>query len=380
VSPPIRWAWAEVDLDAVAHNVRTLRERIAPSALWAVVKADGYGHGAVDVARTALAAGAEGLCVALVEEGIELRRAGIDAPILILSEQPPESAARIVAHRLTPTVYRTAFLDALVAERPTDLPVHLKVDTGMQRVGAHPSDAISLATAIARRAPAVRLAGVFTHLAVADDLDGASVEFTDRQLAAFGTVLEQLPAVPYVHAANSAAALSRPDARLSFVRAGIAIYGISPGHGVDHLCGDLRPAMELKARVSFVKQVRAGSRISYGLRHRFDRDTTVATVPIGYADGVPRRLSGVSGEVLIGGHRRPIVGVVTMDQLMVDCGDDDVGIGDDVTLLGAQRRPGGHPEAIRAVDWADALGTIGYEIVCGVSKRIPRVPRRSIDG
>ncbi len=344
-----------------------------------MVKADGYGHGAVDVARAAIGAGAEGLCVALVEEGIELRRAGVDAPILILSEQPPEAAARIVEHRLTPTVYRRVFLDALVAEGPTGLPVHLKVDTGMQRVGAHPHAAASMAAAIGQRAPAVRLAGVFTHLAVADDDDEASVEFTDQQLARFGKVLGQLPAVPYVHAANSAAALARPDARLSFVRAGIAVYGISPGRGVDHLCTDLVPAMELRARVSFVKQVRSGSRISYGLRHRFARDTTVATVPIGYADGVPRRLSAVGGEVLIGGRRRPIVGVVTMDQLMVDCGDDDVNVGDDVTLLGAQRGPDGRSDAIRAAEWADALDTIGYEIVCGVSKRIPRVPRRSID-
>jgi alanine racemase len=379
VSSTFRWAWSEIDLDAIAHNVRVLRERVAPSALWVVVKADGYGHGASDVARTAIGAGAEGLCVALVEEGIELRRAGIDAPILILSEQPPESAARIIEHRLTPTVYRLAFLDALTAERPAGLPVHLKIDTGMQRVGVHPHAAASVAASIIQRAPAVRLAGVFTHLAVADDDQADSVQFTDQQLATLDKVLEQLPAVPFVHAANSAAGLARPDARLSFVRAGIAVYGISPGRGVDHLCDDLRPALELRARISFVKQVRAGSRISYGLRHRFERDTTVATIPIGYADGVPRRLSAVGGEVLIGGRRRPIVGVVTMDQLMVDCGDDDVAVGDDVTLIGAQRGPDGIVEEIRAAEWAEILGTIGYEIVCGVSRRIPRVPRRSID-
>ena len=375
----LRWAWAEIDRDAIAHNVRILRERVAPAAVWAVVKADGYGHGAVDVARAAIGAGAEGLCVALVEEGIDLRRSGVDAPILVLSEQPPETAQRIIEHRLTPTVYRRAFLDALVAEHPVGLPVHLKVDTGMQRVGAHPHAAPSMAAAIVQRAPAVRLAGVFTHLAVADSLDADSIDFTDRQLARLGKVLEQLPPVPLVHAANSAAALARPDARLSMVRAGIAVYGISPGPDVDDVCADLRPAMELKARVSFVKQVRSGSRISYGLRHRFDRDTTVATIPIGYADGVPRRLSEVGGAVLIGGRRCPIVGVVTMDQLMVDCGDAEVVVGDDVTLIGSQRGPDGSLEQIRAEDWAEALGTIGYEIVCGVSKRIPRVPRRSID-
>ena len=157
------------------------------------------------------------------------------------------------------------------------------------------------------------------------------------------------------------------------------MYGISPGHGVDHLCTELRPALELRSRVSFVKQVRAGSRISYGLKHTFHRDTTVATLPIGYADGVPRRLSETGGEVLVGGKRCPIVGVVTMDQLMVDCGDADVAIGDDAVLIGEQDGPDG-PQRIRAEDWADRLGTIGYEIVCGISHRVPRVPRRSIDG
>jgi alanine racemase len=180
-----------------------------------------------------------------------------------------------------------------------------------------------------------------------------------------------------VHAANSAGALAHPDARRSFVRAGIAIYGISPGHGVDALCGNLRPAMSLRARVSYVKRVAAGSGISYGLRHVFEQDATVATVPIGYADGVPRRLFEVGGDVLIGGRRRRIVGVVTMDQLMVDCGDDQVAVGDEVVLIGAQDGPEG-AEIVRAEDWADLLGTIGYEIVCGIGPRVPRRHARNI--
>lgn len=376
MSADLRWAWAEIDLDAIRHNVEMIRAAVAPSAVWAVVKANGYGHGAVDVARAAMSSGVEGLCVAFVQEGIELRRAGIDAPILLLSEQPPELAPAIIGYRLTPTVYRREYLDSLVNAHPVGLPVHLKVDTGMQRVGIHPHAAASLATSIADRAPEVRLAGVYTHLAVADDTSPESREFTEQQLEAFDHVLEQLPHVPSVHAANSAAALAHPAARRSFVRLGIAMYGVSPGRGVDDLCRDLRPALELRARVSFVKQVRAGSRISYGLRHRFDRDTTVATIPVGYADGVPRRLSTDGrGEVLIGGRRCPIVGVVTMDQLMVDVGDADVRVGDDVTLIGRQG-----DDRIRAEEWADRLGTIGYEIVCGISGRIPRVPRRSIDG
>ncbi|MFK7919781.1 MAG: alanine racemase [Ilumatobacter sp.] len=374
----IRWAWAEIDLDAIAHNITVLRERVAPAAVWAVVKANAYGHGAVDVARTAMSAGAEGLCVALVQEGIELRHAGIDAPILVLTEQPLEAAAHIVAHRLTPTVYRRDFLDALVAEQPVGLPVHLMVDTGMQRVGAHPHTAASVAAAVTQRAPALRLAGVYTHFAVADGGNDDSVAFTRSQLAKLAKVLEQIPDVPAVHAANSAAALAAPETRLSLVRAGIAIYGISPGEGVDHLCGELRPALELKARVSFVKQVRSGSGISYGLRHHFERDTTVATIPIGYADGVPRRLHAVGGNVLIGGRRCPIVGAVTMDQLMVDCGDADVRVGDDVTLIGAQTAPDGSIVRVKAEDWAELLDTIGYEVVCGISSRVQRVPRRSI--
>ncbi|WP_420451237.1 alanine racemase [Ilumatobacter sp.] len=375
----LRWAWAEVDADAIAHNVRVLRERAAPAAVWAVVKADGYGHGALTTARAAISAGAEGLCVALVQEGIDLRRAGIDAPILVLSEQPPQTAPYVVEHRLTPTVYRREFLDALVDERPAGLGVHVKVDTGMQRVGVHPHAAASLVSAIVERAPAVRLAGMYTHLAVADDDSAESIEFTRRQLDVLSDIADSVPSEVSLHAANSAGALAHPASRLSFVRAGIAVYGISPGPGVDEIASDLRPALELRARVSFVKQVRSGSRISYGLRHRFERDATVATVPIGYADGVPRRLWSVGGEVLIGGRRCPIVGVVTMDQLMVDCGDADVRVGDDVTLIGTQAASDGTTDTILAQDWARRLDTIGYEIVCGISPRVARVPRRSID-
>lgn len=384
-----RWAWAEIDLDAIRHNVEHLRRVVAPSALWAVVKAGGYGHGAVPVARAALDGGADGLCVALVQEGAELRAAGITAPILLLSEQPHDQVPAIVAHDLTPTVYSSEMIDVLAgaaeAEGRTDVGVHLKVDTGMQRVGVAPDRAAGLAAEVAAHAPSLRLAGIFTHLAVADDPDD---DFTDAQLARLDGVLAELGdrVPPLVHAANSAGAIAAPAARRSFVRAGIAIYGISPGRGVDHCCEGLRPALSLHARVSHVKTVRAGSRISYGLRHTFERDTVVATVPIGYADGVPRRLWAVGGEVLIGGRRRPIVGVVTMDQLMIDCGPAaDVAQGDEVVLIGRQEGPDG-TEHIRAEDWADALDTIGYEIVCGIGARVPRVARpvrgtgRSIDG
>ena len=384
---PGRWAWVDIDLDALEHNVRLLRAAVAPSELWAVVKANGYGHGAVEVARSSLAAGAAGLCVALVQEGLELRAAGIDAPVLVLSEQPATASDVIVRSGLTPTVYTPATIDALVAAADragvSEFAVHLKVDTGMQRVGAHPDDVEGLVTLLADHSPALRLAGIFTHLAVADEPER---DGTATQLGRFDDVLaalrrsERLEPDVAVHTANSAAALAHPSARRSFVRAGIAVYGISPGAGVDELCAGLRPALSLRARVSFVKTVRAGSKISYGWRHTFERDTTVATVPIGYADGVPRRLSATGGEVLIGGRRRPIVGVVTMDQLMVDCGPGDpVRPGDEVVLIGGQHGPDGR-RRIRAEEWADRLDTIGYEIVCGIGGRVPRRTGRSIDG
>ncbi len=376
-----RWAWVDVDHDAIRHNVEYLRAVVAPSSLWAVVKAGGYGHGAAEVARTALEAGAQGLCVALVSEGAQLRAAGIDAPILVLSEQPVDVVDDIVRFRLMATVYTVAFVDALAAaarDRGVEgVPVHLKVDTGMQRVGVEAGGAAPLVAAIDEQGSALRLVGVFTHLAMADQPDD---DFSDLQLARFDAVLEALalPGPVLVHAANSAGALANRAARRSFVRAGIAVYGISPGHGVDSLCHELRPAMSVKARVSYIKRVAAGSGISYGLRHTFASDTTVATVPIGYADGVPRRLFEVGGHVLISGRRLPIVGVVTMDQLMVDCGDVAVDVGDEVVLIGDQEGPDG-PQRIRAEDWADLLGTIGYEIVCGIGGRVPRRHRRNID-
>ena len=384
-----RWAWAEIDWSALAHNVTLLRRASAPASVWAVVKADGYGHGAVEVARAALDAGAAGLCVALVQEGAELRDAGIDAPILVLSEQPTDQVDELVRHRLTPTVYTDRSVAAIAAAAEAaavEVDVHLKVDTGMQRVGAAPADVPALVASIAGHAPAVRLAGIFTHLAVADEPDH---EATGLQLAAFDEVLAGIAehdSVPtLVHAANSAGALAHPAARRSFVRAGIAIYGVSPGPYLDDLVTDLRPAMAVKARVSLVKRVEAGSHVSYGWRHRFDRATTVATVPIGYADGVPRRLGTLPGrpgaEVLIGGRRCPIVGVVTMDQFVVDVGAlEGVAIGDEVVLIGEQRG-----ERIRAEEWAERLGTIGYEVVCGISARVPRIlvgspPRRGAAG
>ena len=362
-----RWAWAEVSTAAIEHNVREIVNTVAPAQVWAVVKADGYGHGSIATARAALAGGAAGLCVALVQEGIVLRNAGIDGRILVLSEQPPVQARSAIDARLELTVYSAEGVQAIADAGAVNHPVHLKVDTGMRRVGAEVEGAVHLATAITA-SPATSLAGVLTHLAVADE---PSNEFTEQQLDRFDEVLRQMRSAgiepPLVHAANSAGALAHPRARYDMVRAGIAIYGISPGPGVDHLCTALRPALSLKARVSHVKRVKAGERISYGLRHTFPRDAIVATLPLGYADGVPRRLHNVGGTVLLGGVERPIVGVITMDQLMVNCGDDVVRVGDEAVLLGEQAG-----QVITAAQWAGRLDTIAYEIVCGISARVER--------
>jgi len=363
---------ARIDLGAVAANVATLSDVAGGAALMAVVKADAYGHGAVEVARAALGAGATWLGVALVEEGAALRDAGLDGPVLLLSEPPVSAAAAVVDAGLTPVVYREVWVDALAkavadAGRSTPLSVHLKVDTGMHRAGCDPADAVTLARSVAAR-DELLLEGLMTHLAVADEPDHSA---TAIQLACFDEVRTGLaeagiePAV--VHAANSAATLTRPETRFDLVRCGIALYGIPPapalaGHA------SLRPVLRLQAEVAQVRRVAAGEGVSYGLRYRLERDATIAVVPVGYGDGVPRRLGEVGGEVLIGGARYPISGTVTMDQLMVDCGDSDVAVGDEVVLIGSQG-----DEEITATEWAQRLGTIAYEITCGVGARVPRV-------
>jgi alanine racemase len=297
--------------------------------------------------------------------------------VLVLSEQPDvrvrRSVDRASTHRVPGRDRRRL---AASADRVRSN-VHVKVDTGMQRVGAAPSSVTAVARHLATLAPALRVDAVFTHLACADEPTDPS---NAQQLSTFDAALDELAATgllpSVVHAANSAAALAIPVARRSLVRPGIALYGISSGPGVAELATALRPVMSLRARVSYVKAVAAGSHISYGWRHRFAETTTVATVPIGYADGVPRRLGTLPDrpgtDVLIGGRRHPIVGVVTMDQLMVDVGDQAVDVGDEVVLLGSQG-----DEHITAEDWADRLGTIGYEIVCGISARVPRIHTRA---
>lgn len=366
---------ATVDLAALRHNVAVLAEQAGTMQLWAVVKANAYGHGAVQCAQAALAAGAHGLCVALTQEAVELRTAGIDAPIMALSEQPVSDAPILVAHRVVCVAYNEHYIAALAsaalasaaatqAERTL---VHLKIDTGMHRVGVAPVAAVARAQMIANSKHLV-LDGVMTHLATADDPAHSA---TMQQVAAFTDAVRDIRAVApdlqHVHVANSAATLRALGLDCTLVRAGIALYGLQPGAGVASLVAGLQPVMALRSRVLHVQRLSAGQGVSYGLRTVLDRDSTIATLPLGYADGIARRAWQTSARVLVGGRARRIVGVVTMDQMMVDCGDDAVAVGDEAVVFGTQSQ-----QSITVDDWAAALDTISYEVVCAISPRVPR--------
>lgn len=372
----LRSTWAVVDLDAIIHNVRLVRRRVAPAEVMAVVKADAYGHGAVPVARAALEAGVSWLAVAMIEEGEELRRAGITTPILLLAEPPPEAADRVFASDLTPTVYTLPFCEALrrgAARRGHKIRVHVKIDTGMARVGV-PRHEWERALRNLRAWPELDVRAFWTHLACADEPGHPSIA---RQLDRFDEFLQLARTKGFeprhVHIANSAAALTVEDAHADAVRLGIAMYGCAPSPALAG-AADLRPAMSFVTEVAYAKEIEAGTPVSYGHTWEAPADGWLATLPVGYADGVPRVLSN-RAEVLIDGVRRPIVGNVCMDQTLVWCGDDRVRSGDEAVLLGRQ----GDGE-IRAEEWAQIAGTISYEVVTGISSRVPRIHVRGDAG
>jgi alanine racemase len=356
-----RPTWVEIDTAAIAHNARALTP--AGVDLMANVKADGYGHGAVTAARAALDGGATWCGVALVEEGLELRAAGIEAPVLVLSEFPPGSEAVALAHRLTPSLYSADGLERLVGAARGPVAVHVKVDTGMHRVGVWPpDDLVPYLSAVA--AAGLHVEGIWTHLAKSED----DRETTAEQLARYDAALEAAKGAGfeprYRHAANSGAMLRHPEAAYDLVRPGIALYGIAPGPHVE--IPALRPALTWRSRVAFARPLEAGERLSYGHRYELSRRATVAMVPVGYADGYPRAASS-RADVLIRGRRCRVAGSVTMDQLVVDCGDVDARAGDDVVLLGSQG-----DETISAWELAAHADTIAYEIVSRIGQRVPR--------
>jgi len=376
-----RPAWAEIDVAAVTHNARVLSNLVRPARLCAVVKAHGYGHGAVAIARAALAGGALGLAVALVDEGVELRQHKVEGPILLLSECAPDAVGTAMAYGLTPTVYSAEGIEqftqaARMSGQRTS--VHIKVDTGMHRVGAAPADVPALLRAITDD-PLLHVEGVWTHFPVADGDSTEDRSFTLEQIALFDGVIDEMARAgvhpDVIHAANTAGAVVYPQARYGMVRCGIGLYGYLPGGAVGAAFAvavggeELRPALSLRARVVSVRTLAEGERPSYGRRRAVPQRSLVATVPIGYADGVPRALFTTGATVLIGGTRRPLAGMVTMDQIMIDCEEDDsVRPGDEVVLLGRQG-----DEEITADEWAELLGTISYEILCGIGPRVPRV-------
>jgi alanine racemase len=376
-----RPTWAEVDVSAITHNARLLSRLVRPSGLCAVVKAHGYGHSGPAVAKAALAGGAVGLAVALVDEGVELRQHGVHAPILLLSECGAEAAETALAYGMTPTLYTADGIEqfaqaARVLGQRTS--IQIKVDTGMHRVGAAPADVAALLKAVDVD-PLLRFEGLWTHLSVADGESAEDRAFTLRQLQTFDGALADLARAgvtpDVVHAANTAGAIAFPEARYGMVRCGLGLYGYLPGPAVAAAFTaasggqTLRPALSLRARVTAVRTLNAGERPSYGRLRALPERAVVATVPIGYADGVPRALFTNGCTVLLNGHRRPLAGMVTMDQIMIDCESDrSVMPGDEVVLLGRQ----GNQE-ITADEWAGLLGTISYEVLCGIGPRVPRV-------
>jgi alanine racemase len=376
-----RPAWAEIDLAAITHNARVLSRLVRPAQLCAVVKAHGYGHGAPAVAKAALAGGALGLAVALVDEGVELRRHRVHGPILLLSECGPDAVDAALAHGLTPTLYSAEGIEQFAQAARTlgqRTSVHIKVDTGMHRVGARIPDVPALVQAV-HDDPLLRFEGLWTHFPVADGDSAEDHAFTVGQLAMFDGLLAELGRTgiqpDVVHAANTAGAIVFPAARYGMVRCGIGLYGYLPSAQVAAAFtaasgGEtLRPALSLRARVVSVRTLDAGERPSYGRLRPLPARAVVATVPIGYADGVPRALFTQNYSVLIGGRRHPLAGMVTMDQIVVDCGNDtSVRPGDEVVLLGRQG-----DEEITADEWAGLLGTISYEVLCGIGPRVPRI-------
>jgi len=367
-------AWAEVNLDNIAHNVREVRRITNKHAeVMAVVKADAYGHGALQTAKTLLENGATSLAVSMLDEAIQLRQNGIDAPILVLSYTDPVRAEEIIRNDVTQTVFSHDLAEALsnaAVRLGRNVKVHVKIDTGMTRVGFMPGYSAVKNVMQISRLPRIIVEGLFTHFASADEADKT---YTYMQFERFMSICSELERIgifiPVKHVANSAAIIQFPEMHLDMVRAGIILYGMYPSKEV---CRDdilLKPAMTLKANVILVKEVEKGTCISYGRTFVTKRKSKIATIPIGYADGYSRILSG-KVNVLINGESAPVVGRICMDQCMIDVTDmkSDVKVGDEVVLIGRQGE-----KRIDIEQIASAMNTINYEAVCIIGKRIPRV-------
>jgi len=371
-------AWAEIDLSNLAHNLSVVRKNLnSKTHLMGIVKADAYGHGAVPVARTLLEGGASSLGVAMCEEGIELRESGIKGTILIMGFTPEQLLHEVVRLDLSQTVFSLGGANALAVQAARfnkRAIVHIKIDTGMSRLGFLPNpDSVRQICEIAAH-PNIDVAGIYTHLATSDELE---TDFMFRQLARFEWVLSELSArgvnIPLKHISNSGAfshittGSGYDEFYLDFVRVGIMLYGYPPSAEMIETCAPLglKPVMRLMSRVSMVKELEAGVGISYGHIYKTTRKSTIAVLPIGYADGYPRRLSH-GGRVLVNGKFAPVAGAICMDQCMIDITDiEGVNAGDPVVMMGEK--------GICADNLAEIVGTISYEILCGIGKRVPRI-------
>ena len=367
-------AWAEVNLDAIAHNVREIKKLLKPETkIMGVVKADGYGHGFREVAKTLLKNGADALAVAVIDEAIQLRDRGINVPILILGHTPDCRAQDLVAMDITPTVFdetlARAVSDAAVAAGKR-AKIHIKIDTGMSRVGFETTDVDLEKILEISRLPNLDAEGIFTHFASADEQDKS---YTNMQFERFMDVINRLEEhglkIPIRHICNSAGIIEFPEYQLDMVRPGIILYGHYPSDCVDRTKLDLRPAMELKAVITHIAEKEKGVKVSYGgIYKTFREKTKIATVPIGYADGYLRNLSN-NADMIAGGKRVPVIGRICMDQCMIDVTNvNTINVGDEVVLFGRK----GDVE-ITVTELAELMGTINYEILCVIGKRIPRV-------
>ncbi|HQD51173.1 MAG TPA: alanine racemase [Defluviitaleaceae bacterium] len=364
---------AEINLDAISNNIKEIQKNISKDTeIMAVVKADAYGHGAIEVSRILIENGVQRLAVAILDEGKQLREEGFNVPILILGYTPAEQAGELVSYDLIQTVFSFEMAKAIsdsAVKQNKKAKIHLKIDTGMSRIGFKPDKESIKTIKEINQLPNINIEGIFTHFSSADEAD---TSFTQQQFSIFNAFIKALEEeglkIPVKHCSNSAGFMLDEKMHMNLIRPGIIIYGLYPSNEVNKEKIHLKPAMSLKSQVVFVKEVEENTPVSYGRKFITSKKTKVATIPVGYADGYSRRLSS-SGRVLINGEYAPIIGNICMDQFMVDVSHiSDVEVGTEVVLIGQQ----GH-NSISAEEIADIIGTINYEVVCMVGKRIPRL-------
>ncbi len=366
-----RPVWAEVNLDNLAHNIKEVRRVTKPEAMvTAVIKADGYGHGSVEIGKTLLENGADRFAVATLTEAIQLRKYYKDTPILVLGYTPEEDSDEVIRHNLIQTVYafeQAEALDKVAKEYGVKTKVHIKLDTGMSRLGLRMDKAV-ITTEYINMLGNVEIEGIYTHFAVADEVNK---DYTLGQVKKYNMIIEELEEkniqIPIKHVSNSAAIIDLPELNYNMVRAGIMLYGLYPSHDVSHENVKLKEVMSLKARISHVKDVEPGVGVSYGLLYTTEQETRIGTIPLGYADGYTRLYTG-NAKAIVGGEIRPIIGRICMDQCMVDLTGLDIKRGDEITLFGT-----GDDKFISIDEVASWIDTINYEVVCMISKRVPRV-------